>query len=57
MIVYGLPAPAPASSRHRAEVQAEMIRKHCTAVQLPEPVRQDFPGGKAGNLDAAAVAW
>ena len=31
------------------EVQAEMIRKHCAAVQLPEPAMLDEPQGTSGR--------
>jgi hypothetical protein len=48
MTVYGITRVSTRKQQASPEVQAEMIRKHCAALQLPEPVsrvagRRAFP--------------
>jgi DNA invertase Pin-like site-specific DNA recombinase len=49
MTVYGLTRASTRKQQASPEVQREMIRKHCAAVQLPEPVMLDEPLGTSGR--------
>jgi putative DNA-invertase from lambdoid prophage Rac len=49
MTVYGITRASTRKQQASPEVQAEMIRKHCAAVQLPEPVILDEPLGTSGR--------
>ena len=49
MIVYGITRASTRKQQASPEVQAEMIRKHCAAVQLPEPTILDEPLGTSGR--------
>ena len=41
MTVYGITRASTRKQQASPEVQAEMIRKHCATVQLPEPTILD----------------
>ncbi len=49
MTVYGITRASTRKQQASPEVQAEMIRKHCAAVQLPEPTILDEPLGTSGR--------
>ena len=49
MTVYGITRASTRKQQASPEVQAEMIRKHCAAVQLPQPVMLDEPLGTSGR--------
>ncbi len=49
MTVYGITRASTRKQQLSPEVQAEMIRKHCAAVQLPEPTILDEPLGTSGR--------
>ena len=49
MTIYGLPAPARGNQQASRGSPGGMIRKHCAAVQLPEPVMLDEPLGTSGR--------
>ncbi|MFZ1933550.1 MAG: hypothetical protein WCB27_08235 [Thermoguttaceae bacterium] len=52
MTVYGITRASTRKQQASPEVQAEMIRKHCAAVQLPQPVMLDEPLGTSGRTTA-----
>jgi len=43
MTVYGITRASTRKQQASPEVQAEMIRKHCASVGLPEPTILDEP--------------
>ena len=49
MTVYGITRASTRKQQASPEVQAEVIRKHCAAVQLPEPTILDEPLGTSGR--------
>ena len=49
MTVYGITRASTRKQQASPEVQAEMIRQHCAAVQLPEPTILDEPLGTSGR--------
>jgi putative DNA-invertase from lambdoid prophage Rac len=49
MTVYGITRASTRKQQASPEVQAEMIRKHCATVQLPEPTILDEPLGTSGR--------
>jgi putative DNA-invertase from lambdoid prophage Rac len=49
MTVYGITRASTRKQQASPEVQAEMIREHCAAVQLPEPTILDEPLGSSGR--------
>ena len=49
MTVYGITRASTRKQQASPEVQAEMIRKHCAAAQLPEPTILDEPLGTSGR--------
>ena len=49
MTIYGLTRASTRNQQASRGSPAEMIRKHCAAVQLPEPVMLDEPLGTSGR--------
>ena len=49
MTVYGITRASTRKQQASPEVQAEMIRKHCATVGLPEPTILDEPLGTSGR--------